>query len=339
VGQRPLDRHDRGLALSPPRRLVLTLEGAERIRAQLEQIPDLDVVARYELSQRKDEDELARGLEGAWATIAGSEPYTRTLFAAVPSLEAVLRWGTGSDAIDIAAATEAGVAIVTTPGVNAEAVADMALALMLACIRRLPRLDEAVRAGEWRAVGATRDLAGATVGIVGLGAIGRAVARRLRGFGCRVLAVEPYPDAAFAEELQIELTELDAMLPLLDALTLHAPLSDGSRHLIGARELRLLPSHAVLVNTARGELIDQRALVEALHSGEIAAAGLDVFEREPVPPGDPILQAPNTLLSGHISSYTELGLDRTAEAVVANLRELLEGKIPASCLNPDAWTP
>jgi phosphoglycerate dehydrogenase-like enzyme len=208
---------------------------------------------------------------------------------------------------------------------------------MLASIRGLPRLDAAVRSGEWRAGGPTRDLARATVGVVGLGAIGRAVVRRLRGFGCRVLAVEPYPDEEFVSEYEVELTDLETMLPQIDVLTLHAPLSDGSRHLIGDRELGLLAPHAVLVNTARGELVDQVALAGALNEHRIAAAGLDVFEREPVPPDDPILAAPNTLLSGHISSFTEVGVDGMAGAVLSNLREVLAGKIPASCLNPEAW--
>ncbi|HEV3387823.1 MAG TPA: NAD(P)-dependent oxidoreductase, partial [Solirubrobacteraceae bacterium] len=122
-----------------------------------------------------------------------------------------------------------------------------------------------------------------------------------------------------------------------DVLTLHAPSTHGTRHLIGARQLEALPRHAVLVNTARGELVDQPALVDALHNGQIAAAGLDVFEHEPVQPDDPILSAPNALLTGHLASFTELGLSRTGEAVVANLRELLDGHLPASCLNPEAW--
>jgi D-3-phosphoglycerate dehydrogenase len=327
----------RGLALSP-RTVVLTIDNAERIRAELEGMPQISVVARYELGGARAPDVLASGLDGAWATIAASEPYTRELFSQAPDLKAILRWGTGSDAIDINAATDAGVAVVTTPAVNAEAVADMALALMLACIRRLPTLDSAVRSGQWRAAGATRDLAGATVGVVGLGAIGRAVSRRLRAFGCRVLALEPNPDETFCRQHEVQLTDLGSMLPQVDVLTLHAPLTRASRHLIGARELAMLPRHAVLVNTARGELVDQRALAAALTEHRIAAAGLDVFEAEPVPADDPILAAPNTLLSGHISSLTELGLDRTGEAVLANLRELLDGRLPASCLNPDAWT-
>ena len=164
-----------------------------------------------------------------------------------------------------------------------------------------------------------------------------AMSRRLRGFGCRVLALEPHPDHDFCAQHEVELADLEAMLPQLDVLTLHAPLTTASRHLIGARELGLLPRHAAVINTARGELIDQSALVAALEAGQIAAAGLDVFEREPVPSDDAILSAPNTILSGHISSFTELGLARTADAVLANLRDVLGGRLPASTLNPSAW--
>jgi phosphoglycerate dehydrogenase-like enzyme len=337
MGQRPLVGHGRGLVLTETRTVIVTTESAERARAELDRIPGVSVIPRYELAHAMSDDELVRGLSGAWASIAGSESYTRGVFAGTPGLKAILRWGTGSDAIDVAAATDAGVVVVTTPGVNSEAVADMTLALMLGCIRGLLQSDRAVRDGAWRGAQPSRDLAGSTVGVVGLGAIGRAVTRRLRAFGCRVLALEPDPDPEFCARHEVELSDLDAMLPRLDVLTLHAPLTSGSRHLIGEGELRLLPRHAVVINTARGELIDQDALVAALHDRRIAGAGLDVFEREPVPPDDPILQAPNTVLSGHISSFTELGLNRTRQAVLANLREVLAGRLPASCLNPSAW--
>jgi phosphoglycerate dehydrogenase-like enzyme len=324
--------------MSDARRIVLlTTPLARRIHAELERIPEISAVESYELSATRDPQVLAKGLDAAWATVAGSEPYTREVFGAAPDLKAILRFGTGSDAIDIGAATDAGVAVVTTPGVNAEAVADLALTLMLACIRGLPGLDAAVRSGKWRTAGPTRDLAGATVGVVGLGAVGQAVTRRLRGFGCRVLALEPNPDAEFAAQQQIELTDLDTMLPQIDVLTLHAPLTPGTRRLIGAQQFELLPGHAIVVNTARGELIDQAALVAALHDGQIAGAGLDVFEREPPPPGDPILSAPNTILSGHVASFTDLGVGRMGQAVLDNLHELLAGRLPASCLNPGAW--
>jgi len=319
------------------RRVIITLQPAERARAELERIEGIEVLARYELSKTRDPRVVAEGLEGAWAAIAGVEPYTDAVFQATSTLKTVLRWGTGSDAIDVDAATRAGVAVSTTPGVNAEAVADMALALMLGCLRRLPVLDQAVRTAAWRAGGPTRDLAGATVGVVGLGAIGRAVTRRLRGFGCRVLAIEPYPDQDFCAEHEVELTDLQSMLPRVDVLTLHAPANQTSRRLIGADQLASLQPHAVLINTARGELVDQAALADALQNGVIAAAGLDVFEHEPVPADDPILRAPNTILSGHVSSYTELGLERTKEALLANVRAVVAGRLPESCLNPQAW--
>ncbi len=321
------------------RRIFVTTASAERARPELERIDGIEVVARYELSQARDANTLANGLAGAWATIAGSEPYTDAVFRATSTLKTVLRWGTGSDAIDVAAATAAGVAVITTPGVNAEAVADMALGLMLSCIRRLPDADQAVRSAIWRIDGPTRDLAGATVGVVGLGAVGRAVTRRLRAFGCRVLALEPNPDREFCAQHEVALTDLRSMLPQLDVLTLHAPATPGSRGLIGAAELRALPRHAVVINTARGELIDQSALAAALSDGDIAAAGLDVFEHEPPALDDPILRAPNTIFSGHVSSFTELGLERTKQALLANVRSVVSGHLPASCLNPEAWPP
>ncbi|HYB28949.1 MAG TPA: phosphoglycerate dehydrogenase [Solirubrobacteraceae bacterium] len=323
--------------MASTRTIILSIRAAERIRGELERLDGIEVLERYELAHTHDPQVLARGLDGAWAVIAAGEPYTREVFQAAPDLKAILRWGTGSDAIDIDAATDAGVAVVTTPGVNAEAVADMALALMLACIRGLRELDAVVRTGEWRVGPPSRDLAGATVGVVGLGAIGRAVVRRLRGFSCRVLAVEPNPDPDFVSENEVEMTALETMLPRVDVLTLHAPLTASTRGLIGARELTLLPRHAIVVNAARGDLVDQAALTAALESGQIAGAGLDVFEREPPAPDDPILRAPNTIFSGHVSSYTELGLARTGDAVLANLLELLAGGLPATCLNPEAW--
>jgi phosphoglycerate dehydrogenase-like enzyme len=317
--------------------VIVTPQPAERALAELERIDGIEVLTRYELSKTRDPSVLAAGLAGAWAAIAGVEPYTEQVFQATSTLKTVLRWGTGSDAIDIDAATRAGVAVITTPGVNAEAVADMALALILACIRRLPDLDRDVRSGAWRSGGPARDLAGATVGVVGLGAIGRAVTRRLRGFGCRVLALEPYPDHDFCAQHEVELTDLETMLPRVDVLTLHAPSNETSRRLIGAEQLARLQPHAVLINTARGELVDQAALADALNNGVIAAAGVDVFEHEPVPADDPILRAPNTILSGHVSSYTELGLERTKQALLANVRAVVDGRLPESCLNPEAW--
>lgn len=321
------------------RRVVLTASAADICRADFDAFGDVDVVERYDLSDTTDSGRLAEGIDGAFAVIAGSEPYGRATLGAARDLRAILRWGTGSDAIDIPAATEAGVAVVTTPGANADAVADLALTLILACLRGLPELQAAVRSGAWRPGTLRRDLTGATVGVIGLGAIGRAVTRRLRGFDCRILAVEPHPDLSFCREYGVQPVELPDALPQLDVVTLHAPLTDTTHHVLGAEEIALLPRHAVVVNTSRGPLVDQAALTAALRSDAIAGAGLDVFEREPLAADDPLLALPNVITTGHVASFTRLGMGRIGEAVLANLRSVLSGDLPGSCLNPAAWGP
>jgi phosphoglycerate dehydrogenase-like enzyme len=320
------------------RRLLLAAAAAQGCREEFGALPGVEVVERYDLGDTLDESLLATGLRGAWAVVAGSEPYTRQTLAAAGGLRAIVRWGTGSYAIDVAAATDSGVAVITTPGANADAVADMALMLMLACLRQLGELQDAVRSGHWRPPQPSGDLTCATDGIVGLGAIGRAVARRLRGFDCRILAVEPQPDLDFCRQLDVEVVGLGEALPQLDVLTLHAPLAPGTRHLIGAAELALLPRRAIVVNTSRGSVVDQAALTAALAAGAIAGAGLDVFEDEPLPAGDLLLTLPGVVTTGHVSSFTRLGLQRTGEAILSNMRELLQGTLPVSCLNPQAWS-
>jgi phosphoglycerate dehydrogenase-like enzyme len=324
---------------SATRRVVVTTEGA---RTSAEALAGLagagaEIVQRYDLGDGGDRAALIGGLAGAWGTVSGSERYTSEVFAAAHALRALVRFGAGYDAVDVAAATRAGVAVCITPGANSEAVADQALALMLAGLRRIPELDACARSGAWRPPALyMRDLDEATVAIVGLGAIGRAVARRLRGFGCTLLAVEPYPGDAVAT-LGVELCDLDGALARADVVTLHAPVTDASRPLLGARELALLPSHALVVNTARGPLIDEEALVAALREGRIAGAALDVFAEEPLPAGHPLTTLANVVLTPHASAFTRLALARTGAAVVETVRTLLNGSLPPNCLNPEAW--
>lgn len=321
------------------RRIVVATEGARHCREQLASLrsDEVELVEGYDLGDSRDESRLASGLRGAWGVVAGGELYTERVFERTTGLRAIVRWGAGYDMVDVRAASSYGVAVCTVPGANAEAVADMALALMLACTRRLLELDAAVRDGSWRPGWIAGDLALATVGIVGLGAIGKAVVRRLRGFGCRLIAVEPYPDLDFCAQNDVQLAELDSLLSRADFLTLHAPALPGTRHLIGARELALLPAHAVVVNTSRGSLIDEAALARALRDGTVGGAGLDVFEHEPLAASSPLIGLPNVVLTGHASSFTRLGAERTGAAVVETLRELIAGRIPPTCLNPQAW--
>jgi phosphoglycerate dehydrogenase-like enzyme len=322
------------LTTPQPRKVVITTAGAGDVADRLGRLDeDVEVVERFELADISDERALAEGLAGAWAVVAGSEHYTRGVFEALSDLRAIVRFGVGYDAIDLAAAGDHGVAVLTTPGANAEAVADMALALMLSCLRQLPERDAAVRNGTWRTDTLSRDLAQATVALVGLGAIGRAVARRLRGFGCELLVVEPHPDAAVLAEMGLATVPLDDALRRADVVTLHAALTPHTHHLIGAREIALMPAHAVIVNTSRGGLIDEAALVDALAHGRLGGAGLDVFEHEPLPADDPLLSLSKVVVAGHVSAWTPLAIATTSAAVVERLQQLLRGELPAGCLS------
>jgi len=199
------------------------------------------------------------------------------------TVRVIARTGVGYDAIDVGAATDLGVAVVTTPGANAEAVADFTLALMLASLRRIVEADADVRAGRWRPGPPARDLFAATVGLVGFGKIGRAVARRLRAFDCRILVVEPFPDHEACRALGVELMTMAEMLPQVDVLSLHVPLGTETRHLIAEPELRRMRRHAILVNASRGSVVDGPALATALRDGVIGGPPSTYSRSSPCP--------------------------------------------------------
>ncbi|MBI3457407.1 MAG: phosphoglycerate dehydrogenase [Candidatus Rokubacteria bacterium] len=280
------------------------------------------------------EDELIESLPGVFATLASSEPYTERVFRSAPDLRIVSRWGVGFDAIDLEAATRHGVVVCTAAGANHEAVADYALALMCALQRGLFQNHRLITGGQWRTE-FRPGLWRATVGIVGLGRIGQAVARRCRGFEMRILAYEPAPNLAFVREHGIELVSLDELLRQADLVTLHCPATAEARHLINRERLALMKPTAHLINTARGTLVDEAALYEALRSGRPAGAALDVFEREPLT-SSPLFGLDNVILSPHLA-----GVDVTSEAAMANraidaILAVRRGEAPAGeCLvNP-----
>jgi len=297
-----------------------------------------ELVNRFELDNTSDPATLGPELAGFWATIAGHETYGRELFDRVPELRIVARPGVGYDRIDVDAATANGVAVLFAPGSNADAVADHTLGLILASLKSLPRADAAVRAGVWGSGGLSGDLARATVGIVGLGAIGRQVARRLKGFDCALLASEPQPDHAFVERFGIELVELEALLVRASVVTLHVPLTDSTRQLIGRKELSLMRPESILVNTCRGHAVDEAALVEVLDARAIRGAALDVFETEPLPRSHSLVRLDNVVLSGHVAGLSADGIRRGLEAVVGTLLEIAHGARPTErVVNPRVW--
>jgi phosphoglycerate dehydrogenase-like enzyme len=266
--------------------------------------------------------------------IAGGERYTREVLGNAPALRVIARPGAGYDTIDLDAANDAGILVFTTPGLNKDAVADFTVALMLAVLRQVVTLDREVRTGVWGTSPPTRDLYGAVVGIVGLGAIGRAVARRLSGFDCRMVGSDPAIEAQTAAEAGVELLPLTQTLAQAEIVTLHTPLIAETRGLIGTAELRAMRSDAVLINTSRGGVVQESALVNALTTGEIAAAALDVFEREPLDPADPLTALPNVLLSSHGASHSLKGVGAMIEGVADGILVIAAGGVPATALNP-----
>ncbi|MBA3315292.1 MAG: phosphoglycerate dehydrogenase [Planctomycetota bacterium] len=289
-----------------------------------------------------DEDTLIRMLDGAVAVLAGSEPYSRRVLASSPSLKVIARMGVGYDAVDVIACDELGVIITTTPGVNHDSVAEHTFALLMGVARDFPRQDMAVRRGKWVRQALPR-VQGSTLGIVGLGRIGRAVAWRAVGLGMKVLAFEPNPDQAFCEKWGIKVVSLDELLSQSDYVSLHCPSTPQSRHLINADRLAMMKAGSVLINTARGPLVDEAALIEALKSGHVRAAGLDVFEKEPLPTSSPLIGMENVLLAGHTAGLDQESHRDTYAMGAETIVTFAHGGRPAAeciqnCCDTTNWT-
>ena len=273
-------------------------------------------------------------LGDAVGVIASNDPFTADVFDACPNLKVIARTGVGFDSVDIPAATKAGVLIATTPGTNEETVADHTLALMLALVRRLVEHDRSLREHRWDRAGSITpgDLVGATVGVIGSGAIGRAVIRRVLAFGSRVLVCDPVLTVA---PEGTTLVALDQLLAQSDVVTLHVPLLDQTRNLIGPRELALMRPTAVLVNASRGHIVDEAALADALRSGRLAAAALDVFADEP-PFESELLDFPNVIVTPHVGGISHRSIAAMNEMATRSVIAVLRGEVPPNIVNKPA---
>jgi D-3-phosphoglycerate dehydrogenase / 2-oxoglutarate reductase len=252
-------------------------------------------------------DELKTAIRAADAVICRSQPkLTAEYFEDTGKLRAVARAGVGVDNIDVAAATRKGVVVMNTPSGNTVSAAEHTIALLLALARRIPAADAVMKAGGWdrnKFVGT--EVAGKTLGVIGLGRIGGEVARRAKGMDMRIIALDPMVTPARATELGYEMAaNLDDLLPRVDFLTVHVPGGDKTKSLIGARELGLMKKNARVLNVARGGVVDEKALADALAAGTIAGAGVDVFTAEPVVADNPLLKAPNVVLTPHLGAST-----------------------------------
>ena len=270
-----------------------------------------------------------------------SDKIDAEVFDAAPNLKIVAQYAVGFDNINVKEATKRGIYVTNTPGVLTETTADFAWALLMAAARRVVEADRYVRTGKWT-VGwhpmmfQGGDVYGATLGVVGLGRIGSSIAKRAKGFDMRILYHDVIRRQDLEKELDMEYTEVDTLLQTADFVTLNVPLLKETYHLIDEKKLKLMKKTAILINNARGPVVDERALFKALKEGWIAGAGLDVFEQEPTPASNPLLTLDNVVVAPHISSASFETRSRMAEMVAENLIAFFEGKTPPNLVNQEA---
>jgi D-3-phosphoglycerate dehydrogenase len=268
-------------------------------------------------------DDILRGLEGCSAYIAGLDYVTADVVERMPnSLKVISRYGAGVDRVDIEACRKKGIAVTNTPGANATAVCELAFCLMLCAARKIPTLHNAVEAGEWpRSEGI--ELAGKTLGIVGMGAIGKKLALRAKAFEMKVAAYDPYFDEAFAAEHGIARMELDDLVTAADVISLHVPMTKETRHMMGAERIGRMKPGAILINTARGGLINEEAAAEALRNGRLGGIGLDAFEQEPLK-DSPLKGLPGVVFTPHTGAHTAEAVANMGMMAVQNAIAVLD---------------
>ncbi len=256
------------------------------------------------------------------ALIVGVDPVDQEVLEHAPKLKVISKYGVGTDNIDLNYARSKGIPVTVTNGANKDAVADYAMALMLAAARRMIPIDKGCRQLNWTKITSV-DVWGKTLGLVGMGAIGKGVAARARGFNMKVLAYDLFRDEAYAAEHQIEYVSLKELLEQSDFVSLHLPLTEQTHHLIGAKELASMKETAVIVNTARGGLIDEQALLQALRDNRIWGAGIDVFEQEP-PQDRGFLELDNLVIGSHCAASTYQAVENMGVMAAANVLEYLK---------------
>ncbi len=315
--------------------------GLEALRA-LGEI-EIDPWSEYVPIKLHSADDLIARTAGVEILIVEADHVPGTLFEARPAIRIVASCRADPVNIDIDAATRAGVPIVHAPGRNAEAVADLTLGLIYALVRGIVRADNDVRAGHWIHEGRIayqrfrgREIHSLTVGLVGCGAVGKAVARRLSALGARVLAADPFADHDAVREAGAEPASLEEMLAASDVVSVHAPLNDSTRGLLGSEEIAKIKPGALFVNTARFGIAEEEPLLEALRSGRIAGAAFDHFPNEFLAADHTLLGMPDLVLTPHIGGATEETEERMTTLVAEGIRSLIEGGEPVNVVNPDA---
>ncbi len=295
-----------------------------------------DIGADVVTTRGGDLAELRELLSDADGLLANLNPVDADTIGVMKKCKVISRYGVGYDSVDVGAATDAGIWVTNVPGYATEDVSDHAVALLMACIRKIPFRDAGIRKGEWNLMDRQRSwrTAGKTLGILGLGHIGSATARKLSGFGfARVLAFDPYIDPIGFANSVAKSVDFETLLSESDLITIHTPLNDETHHLIDARALSLMKESAILINTARGGVIDTDAIVGSLRDGRLAYAGLDVHEQEPLPSDSPLYELDNVVLTDHCAWYTEESITELKTTAAENVAAVLRGEQPKTAVN------
>lgn len=309
------------------RRVLITTSYLEPGDAIHTMLTEAGCEVRYARPQDRQEtgSTLAEALAGVQGVIAGTDAFTAEVIESTTDLGIIARTGAGYDSVDLDAARRRGVLVCHTPGANRQSVAELTISLLLACARHLIPAAEDVQAGHW-VQRSGRELSGATLGVIGLGAIGREVATIAGALGMRLLAHDPALDETFATSHGVGARTLPDLLAESDFVTLHIALAEQTRHLIDAAALAAMKPTAYLVNTARGGVVDEQALAEALRTGRIAGAALDVLEHEPLAAEDPLRQVPNLLITPHIAGATTEARTRSSVLAATQVLDFLDGR-------------
>lgn len=297
------------------------------------------VGAKLELATCQTEEEVIKACKGADGVLNRAAPMTARVIRSLDKCKVIARYGVGVDNVDVGTATGMGIVVANVPNYCNDEVSTHAVALLLALARKIVSHDKAVRNGAWD-LGSADPIyrtAGSTVGLVGLGRIARTVARKLQGFDMKIIATDPFVSVEEAEGIGVELVEVDTLLRTSDFVSLHAPLMDSTKKMINAEALAKMKPSAYLVNTSRGGLIDQAALITALKDHQIAGAALDVYEIEPLEPDSPLKELDNVILVDHAGWYSENSIVDLQTSAAKAVAAVLSGEKPESAVNPQVF--
>ena len=278
--------------------------------------------------------ELVKEIDGY---IAGLDEINETVILAAPRLRVIARYGVGVDRVDLQAATRKGIVVTNTPGANAVAVSELTIALILALARQLCVINEITRRGGWPRIEGL-GLFGKNIGLLGFGAVGKEVAARIRGFGCHLLAYDPFVETSLGSEWGVEMVPLDELLSRSDFVSLHLPLSSATKGLVDRQVIDKMKPGAYLVNTARGELVDETALAEAIGRGRLRGAALDCFRQEPPEISHPLFSLPQVIVTAHIGAHTDEAMNRMGWMALEDCLAVLRGEKPRFLVNPEVYS-